>query len=185
MCDLMWVTSQSVKRTQQWNGNPRNAEQIVRDIPALYYRDVQKPIVIDKCRAWTLPLNMEMIREYITPNPKVILCVRPVDDVVKSFEKLFSSNGRNDFDSSPFASELSMSITGVRDAIDIKDPETFLLVDFDDLVDEPNHVIDSIYDFLDLKPFNHDFNNIVNSNQEDDSVYGLTGMHDVRKTISR
>jgi sulfotransferase len=82
LCDLMWSAAQSVKRNQQWNGNPRNTEQIVRDLPSLYYRDVQKPIVIDKCRAWTLPLNMQMIREYVTPDPKVILCVRPVDDVV-------------------------------------------------------------------------------------------------------
>ena len=181
----MWSASQSVKRNKQWNGNLRETEHIVHKLPQLYYGDIKKPIVIDKCRAWSLPLNMEMIKEYITPNPKVILCVRPIDDIVKSFEKLFANNGRNDFDSSPFASELSMSIAGVRDAVDKKDPETFLLVDFDDLVNEPNRVINSIYNFLGLESFNHDLNNIVNENQEDDSVYGLTGMHDVRRAISK
>ena len=183
LCDLMWVASQSVKRTQQWNGNPRNAEQIVRDIPSLYYRDVQKPVVIDKCRAWTLPLNMQMVREYVTPNPKVILCVRPVDDVVQSFQKLFASNRRDDFEASPFANELSMSIAGVRDAIEQDDPNTFLLVDYDNLCANTEQVLARIYDFLGLPHFLHDLNNIVDLHPENDSVYGLSGMHDVRSSI--
>ena len=184
MCDLMWVASQSVKRSQQWNGNPRDSEHIVRNIPSLYYRDVQKPIVIDKCRAWTLPLNMQMIREYVTPNPKVILCVRPVDDVVQSFQKLFARNKRDDFESSPFASELSMSIAGTSYALEQNDSKTFLVIDFNDLLSNTNEILNNIYNFLELEPFNHDLNNIVNENQEDDSIYGLSGMHDIRKTIS-
>lgn len=179
----MWSASQSVKCNQQWNGNPRNAEQIVRDLPSLYYRDVQKPIVIDKCRAWTLPLNMQMIREYVTSNPKVILCVRPVDDVVQSFQKLFARNGRDDFEGSPFASELSMSIAGVRDAIEQDDPNTFLLVDYDNLCANTDQVLAEIYDFLGLPHFVHDLNNIVDLHPEDDSVYGLSGMHTVRSSI--
>ena len=184
LCDLMWVASQSVKRSQQWNGNPRDSEHIVRNIPSLYYRDVQKPIVIDKCRAWTLPLNMQMIREYVTPNPKVILCVRPVDDVVQSFQKLFARNKRDDFESSPFASELSMSIAGTSYALEQNDSKTFLVIDFNDLLSNTNEILNNIYNFLELEPFNHDLNNIVNENQEDDSIYGLSGMHDIRKTIS-
>ena len=180
----MWSASQSVKRNQQWNGNPRDSEHIVRDIPSLYYRDVQKPIVIDKCRAWSLPLNMQMIREYITPKPKVIVCVRPVDDIVKSFNNLFITNGRDDFETSPFASELSMSIASTSYALEQNDSKTFLLIDFNDLLSNTNEILNNIYDFLELEPFNHDLNNIVNLHPEDDSVYRLSGMHDVRKTIS-
>lgn len=183
LCDLMWSMSQSVKNTKQFNGNPRSAEHIVRDLPALYYRDVRRPIVIDKCRAWTLPLNMQMIREYVTPNPKVVLCVRPVDDVVQSFQKLFDRNGRDDFDASPFARELSMSIAGVRDAIEQDDPNTFLLVDYNNLCDNTEQVLAEIYDFLGLPHFVHDLNNIENLHPEDDSVYGLLGMHTVRSSI--
>jgi len=183
LCDLMWSASQSVKRNQQWNGNPRNTEQVVRDLPALYYRDVQKPIVIDKCRAWTLPLNMQMVREYVTLNPKVLLCVRPVDDVVQSFQKLFARNGRDDFESSPFASELSISIAGVSNALEQDDPNTYLLVDYNNLCANTEQVLAEIYDFLGLPHFVHDLNNIINLYPEDDNVYNLSGMHMVQSYI--
>ncbi len=179
----MWSASQSVKRNQQWNGNPRNTEQVVRDLPALYYRDVQKPIVIDKCRAWTLPLNMQMVREYVTLNPKVLLCVRPVDDVVQSFQKLFARNGRDDFESSPFASELSISIAGVSNALEQDDPNTYLLVDYNNLCANTEQVLAEIYDFLGLPHFVHDLNNIINLYPEDDNVYNLSGMHMVQSYI--
>ena len=183
LCDLMWAASQSVKRNKQWNGNLRNVEQIVRDLPALYYRDVQKQVIIDKCRAWTLPLNMQMVREYVAPNPKVVLCVRSVDDVVKSFHNLFARNGRDDFENSPFASELSMSIAGVRDAIEQDDPDTYMLVDYENLCANTVQVLSEIYDFLGLSHFAHDLNNIIDLHPEDDSVYGLSGMHTVRSSI--
>jgi hypothetical protein len=181
----MWSASQSVARNQQWNGNPRNANQIICDLPALYYRDIDKPIVIDKCRAWTLPLNIQMVRDYVTPQPKVIVCVRAIDQIVKSFHKLFASNGRNDFESSPFANELSMSIAGVANAIEQDDSSTYLFVDYEQLCNNPEHMLAEIYNFLDLDAFTHDLNNIVNNHQEDDSVYGLVGMHNVRRSISR
>ena len=39
--------------------------------------------------------------------------------------------------------------------------------------------------FLGMDLFDHDLSNIVNTVQEDDRVYGLKGLHEVRKSISR
>ena len=46
-------------------------------------------------------------------------------------------------------------------------------------------MIDSIYSFCDIKPFNHNFNLIENKFPEDDKFYGLIGQHDVRPVISK
>lgn len=176
----MWSAAQSVKRNQQWNGNPRNVEQLVRDIPSLYYKDVERPVVIDKCRAWNLPGNIEMIKEFVTPKPKIICCVRNVADVEKSFVSLFARNGRADFYESPMFSELEMSLAGVKFALDDTEVDKYLFVEYENIVNDTNSVLQEIYEFLDMEPFQHDLGNIVDMNPENDSVYGLEGMHVVR-----
>lgn len=179
----MWNASQSIERTNKFSGNSRDASELVKQVPSLYYSDVNRPIVIDKCRAWTLPLNIGMIKKYISDKPKIICCTRNIADIEKSFVRLFANNGRNDFFSSVFAEELQIAAIGLQCAIQENDPEMFLFVDYDDLVSDPNRELTRIYKFLDLPFFEHNFNNVVNVNKEDDSVYGLFGMHDVRQKV--
>ena len=83
------------------------------------------------------------------------------------------------------ADEFNRNMISTQSAKDSNDFDTFLFVDFDDLVGNTQHELDRIYEFLDLEPFKHDFANIVTMNPEDDSVYGLNGMHNVRKTIGK
>ena len=129
--------------------------------------------------------NLEIIRQYITPDPRIILCVRSIDDVIESFTKLFARNGRTDFDDSPFANELALSIEGLRDVSNHYDPATFLFVEYEDLVSNPDGQLDRIYEFFELDRFDHDLENIVNLNPENDEVYGLVGMHEIRSKVSR
>ena len=176
----MWSAAQSVKRNQHWNGNPRQTEHVVREMPDLYYQDVDRPVVIDKCRAWTLPGNMEMIKEFVTQKPKVICCVRNIADIERSFVSLFAKNNRTDFYESPMFSELEMAMAGVRFALDDNDADAYLFLEYEDLIDETKNVLDEIYSFLGMDSFDHDLTNIVDMNPENDSVYGLEGMHVVR-----
>ena len=184
LCDLMWNAERSLDCDAIKSANKQDiADSIVTSLPAMYYANTTRPIVIDKCRAWTLPLNVAMLKRYYTP--KIICCVRDIDDVVASFVSLFERNGRDDFFGSPFESELLMAQAGLQSAIESNDTDTFLLVDYNDLIGDTQGELNRIYEFLDLETFQHDLNNIVNINQEDDSVYGLEGMHDVRRTIGK
>ena len=45
--------------------------------------------------------------------------------------------------------------------------------------------IEKIYSFCGWEHFDHDYNNIINKHPENDDVYNLVGMHDVRSTISK
>jgi hypothetical protein len=58
-------------------------------------------------------------------------------------------------------------------------------VQYDDLINNIKSITDKIYEFCELEPFEHDFNNIVNKHPENDKVYGMIGQHDVRPTISK
>ena len=46
-------------------------------------------------------------------------------------------------------------------------------------------VVAVVVNFLEIDKFDHDYENIQNVAPEDDRVYGLRGMHDVRKSISK
>lgn len=184
LCDLMWNAQRSLDSDAIKSAHKQQiAENIVTSLPSMYYSNTTRPIVIDKCRAWTLPLNVQMLKRYYTP--KIVCCVRDVDDVVASFVSLFERNGRDDFFGSPFESELMMAQAGLQSAIESNNTDTFLLMDYNDLISNTQSEINRIYEFLDLEPYLHDLANIVTMNPENDSVYGLQGMHDVRRTIGR
>lgn len=131
---------------------------------------------------------MELLRKYIPNEPRVIVMLRPVDEVVDSFKALFRKNGYEDevhpdlFE--PGSEPLMRSLAGVEYAKHTNSGE-FLFVEYGDLVDNTQDVLSSIYEFCGWEPFTHDLDNIVNQHPEDDSVYGLVGMHDVRPTIGR
>ena len=59
-------------------------------------------------------------------------------------------------------------------------------IQYDDLVSNPTEVINKLHAFLELDPFNYDFDNIVAKDREKDvEVYGLLTMHEVRKSINK
>ena len=158
---------------------------MVADLPARYYSHVTRPIVIDKCRAWTMEANVQMLREYVTPQPKIIVLTRNPADIIASFKLLFERNNRDDFETSGMVEEYNRNLLSTQMAIDADDHETFLFVEFENLISNTQSELNRIYRFLDLEPYLHDLSNIVTVNPEDDSVYGLQGMHDVRRTIGK
>jgi len=112
---------------------------------------------------------------------------RGVEDILESFKNLFEANNRH-YDESefiePHSEPLMRSLEGVQYAEENNKGE-FLFVSYDDLVNDANSELSRIYEFLHLEPFQHDLNNVVTVNPEDDSVYGLLGMHDVRSKIGK
>jgi hypothetical protein len=157
---------------------------MVAELPNRYYSEVTRPFVIDKCRTWTAPDNVKMLRHYVTPQPKIVVLTRDPSDIIASFKSLFERNNRNDFDTSGMADEFNRNILCTQMAIDANDPKTFLFVEFENLINNAQIELNRIYKFLDLEPYEHDLNNIVTVNPENDKVYGLEGMHSVRQTIS-
>lgn len=158
---------------------------MVADLPYRYYSDVTRPIVIDKCRAWTTPDNVQMLKHYVTPQPKIIVLTRNPADIIKSFKSLFARNGRDDFGTSGMADEFNRNMISTQMARDANDPETFLFVEFENLISNTQNEMNRIYQFLNIEPYLHDLANIVTMNPENDFVYGLQGMHDVRRTIGK
>lgn len=193
LCQMMWDAQQSCRSTafEQLVANNRFEKMqgmLCATLPYMFYDNVDAKYVVDKCRSWTLSDNMQMVRDYITDTPKVVVLVRPIEDIVRSFMQLNIDNGRVDVNPEDMLADWSepiiRSYNGAMHAKQNNNGE-FLFVDYDKFVAEPNKQIERICLFFDLPVFAYDLSDIQNKHPENDAVYGLAGQHDVRNTISK
>ena len=200
VCQLMWDMNLSCTHnvTEQLKAN--NREYTIRDlvvqVPNTYYKNVPRgtKVIIDKCRAWTLPANVELLRKYIDPQIKFIVLERPVTDVFKSFAKLYKKNEWSEKFSRECLNDMlkhesepiMRSLKGITDAKASTDAnKTFLFIQYDDLIKDPKGTLERIYAFCGWATFDHTFTNIENKHHENDDSYNLKGFHDIRATISK
>ena len=181
---------QSVTNSEQIKANNKTLlEDLVKSIPKIYYSNTVKPIIVDKCRSWTIPANMQMLEKYFDNSPKVVVLIRPIAEIVASFMALRKANGWKtetleqgllDDGSEP----IMRSLAGVEWARSNNDGQ-FIFVTYDDLVDHTKETICRIYQHCEWEPYEHSFDQIVNNHKENDAVYGLEGQHDVWPQIRR
>lgn len=189
LCQLMWDVQQSCHVGTAIAANRRfNTEHdIISALPGLYYKTVQQPIVIEKGRTWTHPTNFNMWTQHVNPEQKIVVLIRPLEDVFKSIAAL---RIRNDWQGDLYQDLLQRGgepICRAAEAVALAReafPEKLLFIDYRDLVKTPLSVIEQIYDLYGWEKYEHSLNDITCSNPEDDEVHGLLGMHTIRSTIS-
>jgi sulfotransferase len=206
LCQFIWDMHQSgtVNANEQLQGNNRThvVKDLLNQIPQTYYKDIPatKEIVVDKCRSWTIPTNVEILKKYIDSNIKIIVLERSVTAIMKSFVKVYQKNNwTNDYIHTilkamlvPNQEPVMRSIIGVNLArkanaaqIAKQQAPTFLFVQYDDLVAKPAETLERIYAFCGWAPFKHNFTNIVNKHPENDAFYGLHGFHDIQVSLKK
>lgn len=187
----------------------RNDENIQRTLSLLnvitdtFYADIQKPIIFDRNKAWTTPVNFDLIIKYINPNPKIIFTVRDYLDVLASFcllgnedtifeiesQGLYINHHMNKFDKiaeyvNRLNSPLDLSMLSIRHALSSRVRPYIHFVEYNDLVNSPEETMDKIYEFLGEERFIHDFNNIkkIEYDNEERANHPLN-THRVGKTL--
>lgn len=193
ICQIMWDLEQSfnINCKEQLEATNRQQTQfnIISEIPCIYYKDISKRIIVDKCRSWTLPANLFLMQKYITENIKIIVLERPLIEVVKSFVNLRKQNNwEGDLEERLLdegSEPIVRSLYGVKWAKENNKNNTFLFIKYNDLVNNTKEIINKIYKFIDEPIFEHDLNNIINKYAENDKVYNLIGQHDIRPKISQ
>lgn len=186
LCQLMWDTKVSCENTEQMKNSPDVTNKLLEAIPSIFYDGIDKHIV-DKCRSWTLPANLELIDKYLTKSPKIIVMLRPILDIVKSFVYVRTLNGWKNPETGLLddgSEPIMRSLDGIKHAKSI-DSGQFLYLWYDDLVNNPKQTINKIYDFCGWEKFDHQFVNIKNLTPERDDLLGLLGLHDIRTNLSR
>jgi sulfotransferase len=164
-----------------------------------YFENItDRPYVIDKSRAW---LGHYGFLDWFYEKPKIIVMVRDLRSIFSSMEKNFRKNPHKD----PLivnGSELKNMTTSARvNHFSISPPvgpsiewlfetihqglhENILFIKFEDLTTNPKKEIDKIYRYLELEPFEHDFDNIQQLTHENDIIHGIFGDHKIKNKIS-
>ena len=157
-------------------------------MPEIFYGNTKAKNVFDKNTCWTIPENIQMIKDYIRPDPKVIVMLRSVEEIIESFIRVRKASGWQDNLDYGLTEEnyeiLGKPLSGIDYAMENNNGE-FIFNEYDDLVDSTTDVLKSIYNFCEIDYFEHDLNNIENKNPENDAYLDMIGLHDIRKTISR
>lgn len=200
--DVMFGVRNQWHNLVEFKAAPNDAAllRVLRGILDSYYADVEKPVIFDKCRGW-LSL-IEMAEAVLGRRVKILVPVRDIRDVLASFEKLWRSNAKTTqvgqesanyfkFQTVEGRTDVWMQVdqpvglaySRIRDAISRGYLDRLYFVEFERLTKDPKKEMQKIYQFLDEKSFEHNFDDVKQVTWEDDSVHGFKGLHDIRSKV--
>jgi len=165
-----------------------------------YFDDDEHPVVFDKSRGWIA--YRELAEQLLDRPVKMLVTVRDVRAVLSSFEKIWRKNrgirptahelqhpvkfqyveGRCSLLMQP-DQVVGIAYKRIEDALLCHGRENLLFVPFNRLTKNPAAMMAEIYSFLGETPFQHDFNNVAQVTQEDDTLIGMNGLHDIRPKV--
>ena len=193
-----------LKNSEQYKANPKPecAHKVLSSIPHNYYFNTPENIIVDKSRGWVN--QIEHIKDYITKEPKIICPVRDIHDIISSFLYLIQKSSTTSFIDKGLiernipitndnradylmSSEGSIGLCyhALSEAYRKGNGKYLLLVDYDDLIKNPQQQLNRIYEFLEIPKFTHNFDSVKTKEDENDSVYQLENMHTVRDKVEK
>jgi sulfotransferase len=205
---LMWDYERSLNYMEQVNRNEENksrAKELLSSFFDIFYQGINKPVVIDREKDWGTPANLDLIKRYVTPTPKIIITVRDILEIIASFIALdadylkheagssgaYLNNYRSPKDSiaeylmKPNG-DIDKALLSLASAFYPDNKGMFHIVEYDDLVLKPDETMSGIYKFLELPDYKHDFNNVEKIESDNDAMLGFpSNLHDIRKSLSK
>jgi sulfotransferase len=161
------------------------------------YHNTDKEIIFDKNRGWTT--HIEFIEKVTGKSPKIIACVRNLEDICASFEKLFRKNRADGEIHGEFSNpkmktidgrvEVWVSDEGVvgRPYVSLMDTfqrglgDRILIFPYEEWTAKPEMWFKRLYEFIGEEYYEHDFNNIEQNIRENDAGYGWgENLHELR-----
>jgi sulfotransferase len=159
-------------------------DEILYEIPRLYYKDVTQPIIVDKDRAWGKD-DLGLIK-YCSDDPKVLVMLRPITEITKSFiyfktkiKDLLPARGILSPDD-PYMASVHNTAYALQNV-----SEKFLFGTYEQLVTDPDNFLTRLYDFWGIERFQHEYEGIVNPRPENDKPFRLDGLHEIRPKLER
>jgi len=160
-----------------------------------------KPIVISKNRAWA---NVY----HIFPNSKILVCVRDIRDIVESFDRVNSKiKALHSFGESEslypsmteeekynyFFKEINAFSAGLYNQLPrfmevfVKQRDRVKFIRYEDLLQEPEYMLNEIYTFLGISSYQHDLNNIQQTElfEHDNAYFREKTDHKIASVITK
>ncbi len=165
-----------------------------------FYNHIEKPCILDKHRAWCD--NVPSIKKFLNQKPKIIATNRRISEILSSYIILLEKNQSDNFIDAHLRKEGKLITTNNRIECLWKNyisetystviygihnhAENIHIVNYSDLIENPNQTTSKIYEFLEIEDCKHNFSNIVNSCSEDkDSAWGMEDLHKIRPKLGK
>lgn len=166
-----------------------------------FYNHISKPIILDKHRFWGK--NLDTVQKFLSNKPKVIATYRSVPEVLTSYISLIQRTNHKDNFIDNHLRKDNLSITNNNRADHIwryyvspsysamiygieNYPDLVHLVEYNNLVENPEQELKKIYEFLEVPPHANTFYNIENAcGEQKDDKWGLKGLHDIRSNLTK
>ena len=191
----IWHSLQTVKA----NPVPDQLTNITRKMIDGIWSHRKEPIILDKNRGWgkNMPASTILFEKPI----KMIATTRDLPSIMASWLTLLHKNPNSymrknladkyvEYSDQNMMAEMWFNM--VKDCMEAllqakKDAsDRLFLIPYDELVSNPQEVIEGVTHFLNLPAFNYDFNSIHNDTQDDDlAAWGLVGMHSIRSKLEK
>jgi sulfotransferase len=193
-----------LQNSEQYKAHPKPeaAHKVLSSIAPNYYFNTPETIIIDKSRGWVN--QIQHIKDYITPEPKIICMVRNIQDIMVSFLSLIeksqslsfidkgllennvelTNDNRCDYLMSP-RGIIGMSYHALAEAYRKGHQKYMLIVEYENLIENTQKEMNRIHSFLDMPLYSYNFSNITPKVNENDEVYKLENMHTVRNKIQK
>ena len=181
---------------------PRNCERVLniqRGIMDGFYHHAGEPFVLEKDRTWAN--RCSLLKLILEESPKTVATTRRVSEAIASFTLIADRNGPLNIVDTKVKSAGSQVNRWTRSKViwelfiypDWRNfkagyesyRDCFLTVDYAEISSKPEETVTKIYNFFGMEPYGVLPTNLVNPSPEDDSVYGLQGLHDIRPTLKR
>ena len=154
-------------------------------IISFYNTFTSKPYILDKSKAW---LQDYSFISKIIDNPKIIILVRDLRDVLSSYEKMYIKdptqkyrwNIDNDvenftiedrFNAYINSTPLEQYLIWLYNIVHSNFYNNLHIVKYEDFILNPKNEIKKIYNYLDVPYFEHDFNKIEQITNENDNFH--------------
>jgi len=165
------------------------------------YYMTDKNIIFDKGRGW---LSMIETLEFALNQPVKLICtVRNINEIIASFEGIWrKTTGQSQWNIEQNNYNQSITIKGraelwsqsgqplgdaynrLKDAVDRGYKDKMHFMEFDNLTHNPKQTMQNIYNFLGLKYYEHDFNNVPQyTKEDDDNIHRIKDLHTIRSVV--
>jgi|688.fasta_scaffold421022_2 sulfotransferase len=197
---IMYTSENSLRNVE----NQIRISSLMKDIIHSFYKDVDKPIIFDREKAWGTPVNLKIIKEFINPKPKIIFTVRDIPEIIASLIALDLPKVNQEYQASNFYSlayqnyddgladfimrpggDLDKTLLSLASAFVKENEGIFHLIEYKDFLNDPKKTMNGIYNFLELEPYEHNFKNIRKIEIDLDEEIGYSStLHSIKRTIS-
>tara|TARA_Y100001938_G_C8073852_1_gene424742 strand:- start:43 stop:882 length:840 start_codon:yes stop_codon:yes gene_type:complete len=185
---------------------PESLQNIFVNLFETFYKHRDEEVIIERS-SWTTPFNYQIVSEYCPNDVKILILVRPVVDIVKSYLKicerspLFYINQQYNFidKSTLYKSEIETKVDlilqkegeidrnlySMKWLIDNEYTDNVRVLDYDTFISDPKKYIEYLYQWYDIPKYEHTYEDLNQVGDygvfySDDVYLKAHGVHTIR-----